>query len=150
MRDESVAYSQAAFRWVLANPSVSCLVISFTKVEQCDEYLFASGTKPTDTDHALLRRYDNLASADYCRPHCGQCLDACPVGLPIDTVLRYDMYFADYHRETIAREKYARLTAAGLDASACASCPAPCAGTCPYELPIRAKMVRAHERLTAI
>jgi aryl-alcohol dehydrogenase-like predicted oxidoreductase len=147
MRDEAVAYSQAAFRWVLQNPSVSCLVISFTKVEQCDEYLYASGTPVEHRDLALLQRYDNLASADYCRPHCGQCLDACPAGLPIDTVLRYDMYFADYGREAIARDKYAKLVASGLDAGACAACPAPCAGTCPYELPIRAKMVRAHERL---
>ena len=147
MRDEAVAYSQAAFRWVLQNPSVSCLVVSFTKVEQCDEYLFASGTPVEQSDLALLHRYDNLASADYCRPHCGTCLDTCPVGLPIDTVLRYDMYFADYRREALAREKYAKLAAAGLDAGACAACPAPCAGSCPYELPIRAKMVRAHERL---
>lgn len=147
MRDEAVAYSQAAFRWVLQNPSVSCLVISFTKLEQCDEYLYASGTPVAQSDLALLQRYDNLASADYCRPHCGQCLESCPAGLPIDTVLRYDMYFADYRREASARDKYATLAAAGLDASACAACPAPCAGTCPYELPIRAKMVRAHERL---
>ena len=63
MRDESVAYSQAAFRWVLANPSVSCLVISFTKVEQCDEYLYASGTPVRAADAALLQRYDRLASA---------------------------------------------------------------------------------------
>jgi aryl-alcohol dehydrogenase-like predicted oxidoreductase len=150
MRDESVAYSQAAFRWVLANPSVSCLVVSFTKVEHCDEYLFASGTPVRDADHALLQRYDRLASADYCRPHCGQCLDACPNGLPIDTVLRYDMYFADYGREVSAREKYGRLVRAGLDAGGCAACPAPCAGACPYELPIRAKMVRAHERLREV
>ena len=150
MRDEAVAYSQAAFRWVLENPSVSCLVISFTKPEQCDEYLVASGTPVRESDVALLRRYDNLASADYCRPHCGQCLGACPNGLPIDTVLRYDMYYADYRREAIAREKYAKLVAAKLDAGACAACPAPCAGTCPYELPIRAKMVRAHERLMEV
>ena len=81
---------------------------------------------------------------------CGECLGACPVGLPIDTVLRYDMYYADYRREALAREKYAKLAAAGLDAGACAACPAPCAGACPYELPIRAKMVRAHERLARI
>lgn len=148
MRDQSVAYSQAAFRWVLQNPSVSCLVISFTKLEHCDEYLYASGTPVRESDVALLQRYDRLASADYCRPHCGQCLGSCPNGLPIDTVLRYDMYFADYKREAIAREKYAKLVQAKLDASACASCPAPCLGSCPYELPIRAKMVRAHERLT--
>ncbi|MFM8411674.1 MAG: aldo/keto reductase [Alphaproteobacteria bacterium] len=148
LSDRSVAYSQAAFRWVLENPAVSCLVVSFFKPEQCDEYLFASGTKPGDEDRALLERYDRLASADYCRPHCGACLDRCPEQRPIDTVLRYDMYFADYGREVAAREKYARLGPA-RDASACLACPAPCAGSCPFELPIRAKMVRAHERLRA-
>ena len=148
LRDQSVAYSQAAFRWVLENPAVSCLVVSFFTPEQCDEYLYASGTKPGDEDRALLERYDRLASADYCRPHCGACLDRCPEERPIDTVLRYDMYFADYGREVAAREKYARLGAA-RDASACLGCPAPCAGACPFELPIRAKMVRAHERLRA-
>jgi len=148
IKEDSVAYSQAAFRWVLQNPSVSCLVISFTKAEQCDEYLFASGTPVRDADTALLTRYDRLASADYCRPHCGECLGACPNGLPIDTVLRYDMYYADYGRVDVAKEKYAKLVHAKLDAGSCAACPAPCAGACPYELPIRAKMVRAHERLT--
>jgi predicted aldo/keto reductase-like oxidoreductase len=133
---------------VLANPSVSCLVVSFSQLEQCDEYLYASGTSPRDTDTALLTRYDRLASADYCRPHCGICLGSCPNGPPIDTVLRYDMYFADYGRVAIAREKYAKLVQAKLDVSVCVTCPAPCAGACPYELPIRAKMVRAHERLT--
>jgi len=147
MRDRSVAYSQAAFRWVLSNPSVSCLVVSFFKPEHCDEYLYASGAKPSAADAGLLQRYDRLASADYCRPHCGACLESCCNRLPIDTVLRYDMYFADYGREAVAREKYAALGAAGLDASSCAACPAPCAGACPFELPIRAKMVRAHERL---
>jgi len=146
-RDDASAYSQAAFRWVLSNPSVSCLVVSFSKLEHCDEYLYASGAPPHPADHALLERYDRLASGDYCRPHCGACLDSCVNHLPIDTVLRYDMYFADYGREAAAREKYARLSAAGLDASSCAACPAPCAGACPFELPIRAKMVRAHERL---
>ena len=59
------------------------------------------------------------------------------------------MYLASYGREATAREKYARLAGTGLDASSCASCPAPCAGACPFEIPIRAHMVRAHERLTS-
>src|SRR5262249_13927366 len=36
-RGESSAYSQAAFRWVLSNPNVSCLVISFFKLQHVDE-----------------------------------------------------------------------------------------------------------------
>lgn len=146
--DEAGSYAQASFRWVLSNPSVSCLVVSFFDEQHCDEYLYASGTQPRPTDRAVLEKYDRLVTADYCRPHCGACLDTCERGLPIDTVLRYDMYFEGYRgRRALAREKYAALSGAGLDASGCAACPAPCAGACPFELPIRAKMVRAHERL---
>ena len=58
LRDQSVAYSQAAFRWVLENPAVSCLVVSFFKPEQCDEYLFASGGRLARSDREILRRYE--------------------------------------------------------------------------------------------
>jgi len=149
--DESSSYAQASFRWVLSNPSVSCLVVSFFDERHCDEYLYASGSSPRPTDRAVLDRYDRLASTDYCRPHCGACLDSCERDLPIDTVLRYDMYFESYRgRREMAREKYAKLTRIGLDASGCEGCPAPCAGACPFELPIRGKMVRAHERLGSL
>lgn len=148
--DESDSFPQSAFRWVLDNPAVSCLVISFSEDQHCDEYLFASGQSPRPTDIARLEKYDRLVSADYCRPHCGECLGSCPEGRPIDTILRYDMYLADYGDPIRGREKYSRLVASGLDASSCAACPAPCLGSCPHELPIRAKMVRAHERLIEV
>ena len=51
-REHAGAYSQAAFKWVLSNPDVSCLVISFTEPQHVDEYLFASGAAlvpPTPT-----------------------------------------------------------------------------------------------------
>src|SRR6185295_6773687 len=38
-RDEASAYSQAAFRWVLSNPNVSCLVVSFKEHQQVEEYV---------------------------------------------------------------------------------------------------------------
>lgn len=148
--EETNSFPQAAFRWVLSNPSVSCLVVSFYDDGHCDEYLYASGQSPRDEDMAVLQRYDRLVSADYCRPHCGECLGSCPQGRPIDTILRYDMYLADYGDAPRGREKYARLVRAGLDASGCEACPAPCTGACPHELPIRAKMVRAHERLVEV
>ena len=61
-RDEASAYSQAAFRWVLSNPNVSCLVVSFYEPQHVDEYLYASGTQPTASDVALLERYDQLTA----------------------------------------------------------------------------------------
>jgi predicted aldo/keto reductase-like oxidoreductase len=144
-RDEAGAYSQAAFRWVLSNPNVSCLVVSFSQLQHCDEYIAASGTAPQPSDQALLERYDVLTAGDYCQPHCGVCLDACPNDLPINDVLRHRMYFRDYRQEKEAMRLYAKLD---RDASACAACPAPCAGACPIGVPIREKMVDAHRLLS--
>jgi len=139
-RDESSAYSQAAFRWVLSNPNVSCLVISFKEHQHVDEYIYASGTALVPNDVAMLERYDELTRGDYCQPHCGRCLDACEYALPINDILRYRMYFKDYGWEKEGMRRYAKLE---QNASHCASCSAPCAGKCPIGVPIREKMMDA-------
>lgn len=144
-RDEANVYSQAAFRWVLSNPNVSCLVVSFYEPQHVVEYIYASGTQPTASDVALLERYDELTRGDYCQPHCGVCLDSCPEQLAINDVLRYRMYFRDYGWQKEGMRLYAKLD---RNASLCATCPAPCTGTCPIGVPIREKMMDAHRLLT--
>lgn len=143
-RREADSYAQAAFRWVLSNPAVSCLVISIYERRQVDEYLYASGTPLRPEDVALLRRYDQLVAGDYCQPHCGACLDSCEHGLPIHDILRYRMYAKDYHWEYEGRRLYARLE---RNAALCAECPAPCVGQCPHGVRIHEKMLDAHRWL---
>ncbi|MGH7895429.1 MAG: aldo/keto reductase, partial [Candidatus Binatia bacterium] len=128
-RREADAYSQSAFRWVLSNPNVSCLVVSFSRPEHVDEYLAASGAAAGPDDVARLERYDQLVAGDYCQPHCGLCLDSCPHELPINDVLRYRMYAKDYGW---AEEGTSRYAALAKDASLCAACPAPCRSACPH------------------
>jgi hypothetical protein len=144
-REDADAYSQAALKWALSNPDVSCAVISFFEVQHVDEYLNASGRALTPADGAILERYDRLTAGTYCAPHCGACLGACPRGLPIHDVLRHRMYFEDYGWGKEAMRLYARLE---KDASACASCPAPCLGACPLGVPIQERMAGAHELLS--
>jgi predicted aldo/keto reductase-like oxidoreductase len=144
-REHAGSYSQAAFRWVLANPDVSCLVISFTEPQNLDEYLYASGAGVAAKDLAVLRAYDEAIAGRYCRPHCGACLGRCPEQLAIDDVLRYRMYFEDYGWEKRAMQSYARLE---RNASACLGCAAPCTGACPAGIPIPQRMREAHELLT--
>jgi predicted aldo/keto reductase-like oxidoreductase len=144
-REEAGAYSQAALRWVLSNPNVSCAVISFFQLQHVDEYLFASGQKPAPGDVALLEKYDELIHGTHCAPHCGACLDSCPEELPIDDVLRYRMYFEDYGWEKEGMRLYSRLE---KNASVCASCSAPCLGSCPLDIRIQERMSGAHELLT--
>lgn len=144
-RDEADSYTQAAFKWVLGNPHVAGLVISFFQPQHVDEYLYASGGRPTSDDLALLEKYDRRNAARHCHQHCGACLDSCPEGLAIDDVLRYRMYFEDYGDEKDAMRLYAKLE---RQADACIGCSAPCADACPHGLPIQERTSGAHGLLT--
>ena len=131
-REQAPAYSQAALKWVLSNPNVSCAVISFFEFQHVDEYLRASGAKLAPADVALLEEYDRQIAGSYCAPHCGACLDHCPEQLAIDDVLRYRMYFEDYGDQKEALRLYGALE---KNASVCASCSAPCLGLVPGRHP---------------
>jgi len=143
---ERESFAQAAFKWVLSNPDVSGLVVSMSEYGQIDEYLFASGQPVTPTDVSLLEKYDQLIARDYCRPGCGDCLDACPYDVPIDDVMRYAMYAENYGWEREAMRLYGRIDPAQR-ANQCVDCAAPCAAHCPFDLPIRDKLLRADQRL---
>jgi predicted aldo/keto reductase-like oxidoreductase len=143
-RDEADSYAQAALKWVHSNPNVSCAVISFFELQHVDEYLYASGKRPASEDLAVLAKYDRLVSGSYCVPHCGACLGSCPEQLAINDVLRHRMYFEDYRSEQQAMQLYAKLE---RNASRCIDCSAPCAGSCPVGIPIRERMLGAHELL---
>jgi hypothetical protein len=139
------SYAQAALKWVLSNPDVSCAVISFFQPQHVDEYLYASGQAFGANDLAILREYDRRIQGSYCAPHCGACLDRCPEGLRIHDILRHRMYFEDYGWQKEGIRLYSQLE---RNASACLECSAPCAGSCPLGIPIRERTLGAHELLT--
>jgi predicted aldo/keto reductase-like oxidoreductase len=56
------------------------------------------------------------------------------------------MYFEGYGREKEAMRLYAALDPARR-ADRCASCDAPCAKACPFEIPIRERMTEADRLL---
>ncbi len=144
---ERESFAQAAFKWVLSNDDVSGLVVTMTRFGQIDEYLYASGKKPSGDDVALLEKYDRLIARRYCRPGCGECLDACPYGVPVDDVLRYAMYADRYGQEKEAMRRYADVDPRRR-ADHCAGCPAPCEARCPFEIPMRTELSRAHRLLS--
>jgi len=139
------SYVQAALKWSLSNPDVSCAVISFFEEQHVDEYIAASGLPFTPKDQAALDAYDARIAGSYCGPHCGRCLGSCPEALPIHDVLRHRMYFEDYGWEKEGISQYAKLS---RNASVCAECSAPCTGSCPFGIQIQERMVRAHDLLT--
>ncbi len=144
-RAEADSYTQGAFKWVLSDPSVSCLVVSFFEPAHLDEYLYASGGRAATAEHALLQKYDQRIAGKHCFQHCGACLDACPEQLAIDDVLRLRMYFEDYGDEKEAIRQYARLE---RKADVCLGCPAPCLGSCPHGIPIAERTRETHRLLS--
>lgn len=143
---ERESFAQAAFKWVLSNPDVSGLVVTIAHFPQIDEYLHASGQALAQKDVALLEKYDEQIAKIYCRPGCGECLDSCPADVPVDDILRYRMYAESYGQERDAMRAYAKVDPAQTAAN-CATCPAPCEPACPYEIPIRQRLVEAHRLL---
>lgn len=139
-------FAQAAFRWVLSDPSVDGLVVSMTSQAQIDEYLEASGAETPDReDLALLARYLARNANTSCVIGCGDCLDACPAGVSIPDLMRLRMYDVDYGLPKIAAREYARLEA---DANPCLACSGtPCEGACPAGLDIARLTRETHRRL---
>jgi ferredoxin len=120
-------------------------VISFFELQHVDEYLAASGGVLEDADIAILEEYDRQIAGAYCGPHCGACLSSCTEGLAVHDVLRHRMYFEDYGWEKEAMRLYGQLE---KNASVCAGCAAPCAGSCPVGIPIQERALGAHDLLT--
>ncbi len=139
------SFVQAALKWTLGNQDVSCAVISFFELQHVNEYLRASGKPLAPEDVAILEEYDRQILGGSCAPHCGACLSSCPEQLAIHDVLRHRMYFEDYGWEKEGMQRYAALE---KNASVCASCSAPCMGSCPVGIPIQERMTGAHELLT--
>ncbi|HYD48769.1 MAG TPA: aldo/keto reductase [Terriglobales bacterium] len=146
-QDEATSYAQSAFKWVLSNPAVACLVVSMSEHQQVAEYVYASGKAVTTEDVATLEKYDKLIAGDYCQPHCGQCLSSCPQELAINDILRYRMYFKDYGREKEGMQLYAKLDKNGRQ---CLDCAAPCEAACPINVRIHDNMLDADRLLSFV
>ncbi len=147
--DERSTFTQAAFKWVNNNPKVSGLVVSIGNFAKIDEYLYASGGKLDPADLVLLEKYDRAIAKNYCRPGCGECLDSCPYEVAVDDILRYAMYYERYGQERAGIEAYAKLPTQRRS-EACVACGAPCEAACPFEIPIRERLIGAGDKLSLV
>ena len=143
---KGAVFEHAAFKWVLSHPEVAGLVVTMKRVRDIDLYLQASGQALTEADRRTLDRYAALYGNDYCRTGCSDCEGRCPVGVPIASILRYQMYFEQYQVEKQAMQSYAAL---GRNALACLGCSVEsCVGGCPNGLPVSLKLRAAHDALS--
>jgi predicted aldo/keto reductase-like oxidoreductase len=136
----------AAIRFVLGHPDVHTACCQTQTYDDLSAYLKLSGTKLTLADGAKLDAYREDCGALYCRHACGVCEPSCPSGVPVNTILRYQHYFAGQRREKEAMGFYANIP--GARANACRGCAAPCEAACPYGVPVQGMLLVAHDTLS--
>ncbi|MFC1661629.1 hypothetical protein ACFL3S_09290 [Gemmatimonadota bacterium] len=135
-----------SIHWVLQNPDMHTACIAFTDFDLVDKVVPLSGTVLTAAELAMLRECELGLNGQYCRHGCSECLDRCPHGVPVSTLMRYAYYSEVQGQERYAMSLYAALD--GPDASPCAGCPGQCAGACQYGLDIQSNMLQVHDLLT--
>jgi predicted aldo/keto reductase-like oxidoreductase len=138
----------AAIRFVLNNQDTHSVCISFNNFDEVASYIRLSGSRLTIADQTKLDAYREGCGALYCRHACGICEPQCPYGVPVNTIMRYDHYFAAQGREKYAMLKYAELSRKKADF--CQSCEGHCESACPYGVPIQGLLALAHQRLTLV
>jgi predicted aldo/keto reductase-like oxidoreductase len=136
----------AAIKFCLNNPKVNSVCIGFRNFDDVEKYVGLSGKRLTAADAAALAVYAQAFGQFYCRHACGICESSCSKKVPVNTVMRYNHYFAAQGREKYAMEQYAKLNA-GV-ANNCLNCDGSCEKSCPYKVPIQKLLVLADRNLT--
>jgi len=136
----------AALKFVLSDPRVHTLNLAFNTFDDVQNLLALSGQTLGGKDRVLLASYEEECGSLYCRHACGICEPACPSGVPVNTIMRYNHYFEAQGSEKYAMGEYAALETARADA--CRTCEGYCERACPYGVPVRGLLCLAHGQLT--
>jgi predicted aldo/keto reductase-like oxidoreductase len=139
------ARREAAINFVLDNPAVSSVIISFSNFDEIQDYVNLSGGKLSQANRLLnnnmIKAYGHL----YCRHACGLCEKNCPNNVPVNTIARFNHYFISQKREKYAIQKYLELP--GSKTANCLNCEGYCETACPYGVSVRMLMAIAHGNL---
>lgn len=136
----------AALKFVLSDTRVHTLNLAFNTFDDVQNVLALSGQPLVSRDRVLLASYEKDCGALYCRHACGVCEAACPNGVPVNDIMRFNHYFEAQGTERYAMAEYAALETARADA--CRTCQGFCEAACPYGVPVRALLCMAHGQLS--
>ncbi|NTV82291.1 MAG: aldo/keto reductase, partial [Candidatus Aminicenantes bacterium] len=97
--DAAEKVRDAAIMFCLNNPGVHAVCPTINSFEGLETFLKLSGRK---LDLAAGRVLDDgraVFGDTYCRHACGLCEPACPRGVPVNSIMRYEYYFGAKGRE---------------------------------------------------
>ncbi len=135
----------AAIKFCLSHPDVHCVCPTMNTFEEVEAFVALSGKNLDRREQDMLAEYKDVYGPFYCRHACGLCEPACPRGIPVNSIMRFDHYFLCQKREKVAMAEYASL--GPKNAGGCAECSGTCERVCPFGLPIQGLLVAADLRL---
>jgi uncharacterized protein len=136
----------AAIKFCLNRPEVHTVCPSLNSFEDLDAYIGLSGTRFTFKEASMLAESKELFGDLTCRIGCTDCQGACPRGIPVNSIMRFEYYFRGLGKEKAAMSEYAGLD--DRNAADCADCPGYCEAACPHGVPIQGKLLVAHDKLS--
>jgi len=135
-----------SIHWILQNPDMHTACVAVNDFAFVDKVVALSGTKLTAAEEQMLEQLALALDNQYCRHGCFECVEQCPVELPVSTIMRYAYYYEGQGREKYAMSKYAGL--GGRNASACLDCVGSCQGACRHGIDIQSNLLQVHNLLT--
>jgi len=135
---------QRAIQWVLRNPSVSTVIVGMPTFDELEENYQAATTPVTKAELDEFHAAATMAAVGSCHL-CGACTGQCPEGVKVAQIMRCLLYHDGYGETEHAAELYRDLPAS-VTAAACALC-SMCRPVCPWGVPVRERMLRAHSLL---
>lgn len=139
--------SQAKLRWALANPGVASVCKSIHSDQELEEYIQGVSLQLTQADLELIEA-DYSGLSRMCHVSCTDCLEFCPHQVPINNILRFNMYFNEYHNVQKDAMAYYNGISTSHNALNCSDCSAPCEKGCSNKVSIKRQLLEAHRNLS--
>ena len=133
---------QAALKWVLDNPNITCAVPGTRDFRQLEQNIAVMGQRLAAWERRELERYAAETAALQCTG-CGSCQEACPYGVEVAEVRRCSMYLDGYRDPDLARENYRELAG---NAAPCVDC-SDCVVRCTQGTNLQPMLQQTHLRL---
>lgn len=137
------AYQQS-LQWVLRDENVSTVIVEMKNFDELNEGYEAATTLPVEAEQAAFEEAVGRLALGTCHM-CGACTGQCARGVQVAKIMRYRLYYEGYGDRERAVSEYRALPAAGT-AAACGECDR-CRVVCPWGVPVRGRMMRAHTQL---
>ena len=137
---------EAATKFVLNNPKAHTIIWAFYNFNDVKSVLPLSGQKLTKDEAFTLDNYHQSFGSLSCRIGCNDCEAACPHGVAISAMMRFNYYYEIKRQQKYAMTRYAALSGKKPN-EVCTDCPGYCEEACTFGVKTQTVLAGVHWNL---